>query len=106
MIQQNIAFTTSEIAKDCTVGYEKNDITITGMILEKSFKLFGKTILSWLSIETSAPYIKDPFYYGEFDTNTRLWEVENIVIKRLEDRIKNQYGNKRIFWGVVKSHSF
>lgn len=106
MVKQEIAFTTSAIARDCTVGYEKNDITVTGMIIEKSFKLFGKTILSWLSIETSVPYIKEPFYYGEFDTNTRLWEVENIIVKRLEDRIEKQYGNRRVFWGMVKSHSF
>ena len=106
MIKTKRIYTISELARDCTVGYEKNDITVTGVILEKSFKIFGRAILSWLSIETSVPYIKDPFYYGEFDTNARLWEVERIVIEKLEDRIKKQYGNRRVFWGMVKGHSF
>ena len=72
--------------KHCFIGGSFGDLTIEGRIYRKEKKFLWYNKVSY-TYTINVPYIKDPFYDGEFGTNRILRSYASSMKQRLIDKI-------------------
>ena len=72
--------------KHCFIGGSFGDLTIEGRIYRKEKKFLWYNKVSY-TYTINVPYIKDPFYDGEFGTNRILRSYAFSMKQRLIDKI-------------------
>lgn len=80
------------------IGGDYRDIVISGRIYQKSRTFLGIDLSPKYYYTLNIPFIKDPFYDGEYSTNRVLNSFAQIMQQELKDKIQEfkEFDNKRL----------
>lgn len=86
ILMKKLIYKYDYVIKDCFIGNSTRDLTIMGRIYKIKIKFLWWTKVFYTYTITT-PYIKKPYYNGEFDTNTILKSYSKLVKQVLIDEI-------------------
>lgn len=86
-----LEYTKKVIVKECFVGWNYMDLTITGRIIKSIRKRWFRKPKEVFEIELCVPYIQNPRWVREKNTNTRLQCATDMLRHELSEYIVNKY---------------
>lgn len=86
-MSKSIIYQLDYVVENCFIGLSHRNLIIKGIIYEISIKIFNFEIIRFYKKQIFTPYIKDPFYDGEYATNTLLKSYTIQLNGALEDKL-------------------
>lgn len=87
-----IIHTKKVVVNHCFIGWDYIDLTITGKVTKYIIKRWFRKPKEVFEIELDIPYIKDPYWVREKDTNRRLQRATDMLKHELRNYIISEYG--------------
>lgn len=85
-------YTKKVVVNHCFIGWDYMDLTITGKVTKYIIKRWFRKPKEVFEIELDIPYIRNPHWVREKDTNRKLQCAADMLKYELKNYIISKYG--------------
>ena len=94
-MMKELVYSTDKVVEHLYVGNSYRDLVISGRIYKEIKKLWFRKPEVRYTYSVSVPFIEDPFYDGEYNTNRVLQVYSSQMKQHLFDKIQEFEENER-----------